>query len=80
MQAYKEIIDGDKLAQLVSLPDGWKSQKLEMIVWPVEAPGVSKDPVISVKGKLKAYAKQERMVKEKELGWELAMKDKHAKN
>jgi len=82
MKAYRKIVDGDQLAKVIDIPDEFKDQEVEIVILPLK--GKKNDSETrkakKARGLLRAYKNDKFIPVEKELGWEIAVKEKHEKS
>lgn len=76
MEATRAVVDAERLANIIDLPESLKKRKVEVIVLPV-GDDATAQPGKSMKGYLKTYANPDLIGQEKK-AWEKAVAEKHA--
>ncbi|GBR72642.1 hypothetical protein NO1_0145 [Candidatus Termititenax aidoneus] len=80
MEAVRQIVDADRLVDIVDIPESMKCRKVEIIILPDLAtetkPKINKEALKKAFGSLHKYANPNLIPLEKK-AWEIAVKDKY---
>jgi hypothetical protein len=84
MEAIRQIVDAERLVNIVDIPESMKHRKVEIIILPDLAaetkPKINKEALKKAFGSLHKYANPDLIPLEKK-AWEMAVEDKYgAKN
>jgi hypothetical protein len=81
MEAIRQVIDAERLAGIVDMPESMKYRKVEIIILPdlatEEKPKINKTALKKAFGSLHKYANPDLIPLEKK-AWEIAVADKYA--
>lgn len=73
MEFIREIINSDKLENIIFIPENMKHKNVEILILPVQE---KKSGIGKLRGVLKKYANPELIEKESE-AWEMAVTEKY---
>lgn len=73
MEFIREIINSDKLENIIYIPESMKHKNVEILILPVQE---KKSGIGKLRGALKKYSNHDLIEKESE-AWEMAVMEKH---
>lgn len=73
MEFIREIINSDKLENIIYIPESMKHKNVEILILPVQE---KKSGIGKLRGALKKYSNPDLIEKESE-AWEMAVMEKH---
>lgn len=73
MEFIREIINSDKLENIIYIPESMKHKNVEILILPVQE---KKSGIGKLRGALKKYSNPDLIEKESE-SWEMAVMEKH---